>query len=626
MKTADLNSLIPNDVKMVIWDLDDTFWDGTLSEGGVNLNAANVQAVKTLCERGIVSSICSKNDFEDAKRVLEDAGIWSYFVFPRISFQAKGALIAEIINQANLRADNVLFLDDNHLNLKEALHFAPKLMVAHPIDVLPGLLSTAQSRGKNDVALTRLNQYKQLERKLHDFTANTNSNEDFLRSCGIQVTLDHDIESNLDRVIELINRSNQLNFTKVRIQGKAEEAKLRRKLCDREVYAGIVRVSDKYGDYGIVGFYLKKGEVLEHFVFSCRTMNMGIEQYVYERLGKPVCNIVGPVANGLEPFEQVDWITEVAKDEYGSTSSVSNDKLLLLGSCDIAAVGNYLSTDRAEFVTIERDGVSIRYDDFGFLLSNRETLRNSSNLGKIPCWQADEAIAFDRSLGEARTVIISLWVAFRGKHMITSDGVLIRVHPGGLGNYLEFHRPHWMKGAKIVQLSAEQNVELLRRSLDRIAALSPKATTRAILGANTRHSIAMGDEVDRLHRCMYNDAAKEYAESSGMYEFLSVDETVPIEQLADEWHFSRKGYHLIGTALLGRMNKQVIEPAADRFAAEFDLASFVGQGAQEVNKYDLGSGVGLKRHVKRLAQSNVLGRSVFRAFKSYQRKRKATAP
>ena len=43
-------------LKLVIWDLDDSFWDGTLSEGPVRLIEENVRLIKTLAERGIVSS------------------------------------------------------------------------------------------------------------------------------------------------------------------------------------------------------------------------------------------------------------------------------------------------------------------------------------------------------------------------------------------------------------------------------------------------------------------------------------------------------------------------------------------------------------------------------------------
>src|SRR5262249_60874733 len=104
---------------MVIWDLDDTFWDGTLAEGGAAFIDRNAEIVRTLATRGIISSICSKNDHLTAQELLERSGIWDYFVFPLISWDPKGKSVSEIIANAGLRAENVLFIDDNTINHEE---------------------------------------------------------------------------------------------------------------------------------------------------------------------------------------------------------------------------------------------------------------------------------------------------------------------------------------------------------------------------------------------------------------------------------------------------------------------------------------------------------------------------
>ena len=48
-------------IKLVIWDLDNTFWDGVISEGTVT--NPKTQILQQLVDRGIVNSICSRNDF-----------------------------------------------------------------------------------------------------------------------------------------------------------------------------------------------------------------------------------------------------------------------------------------------------------------------------------------------------------------------------------------------------------------------------------------------------------------------------------------------------------------------------------------------------------------------------------
>src|SRR5258708_23042620 len=123
---------IDNDVKMVIWDLDDTFWNGTLAEGGVELISSHGELVKTLAARGIISSIASKNDYNAAKGILEREGLWDYFVFPSISYDPKGKRVSEIIQNASLRPENILFIDDNILNLEEVRFFNKGIMLAQP--------------------------------------------------------------------------------------------------------------------------------------------------------------------------------------------------------------------------------------------------------------------------------------------------------------------------------------------------------------------------------------------------------------------------------------------------------------------------------------------------------------
>ena len=105
-------------IKLVIWDLDETFWKGTLSEEGIIPIQKNIDIINKLTNRGIINSIVSKNTFEIAKEKLVEIGVWDKFIFPTIEWSAKGPLIKELIDKCQLRASNVLFIDDNHLNLK----------------------------------------------------------------------------------------------------------------------------------------------------------------------------------------------------------------------------------------------------------------------------------------------------------------------------------------------------------------------------------------------------------------------------------------------------------------------------------------------------------------------------
>ena len=141
---------IQANVKLVIWDLDETLWQGTLSEEGVADIPAHTAMIRTLVDRGILCSICSKNDLAPVRAQLEQLGLWDLFVFPHVDWTPKGQAINTMLERMGLRAENALFLDDNHLNLQEAQFFNPGLMVVDATAGLDGLLDLPQLRGKAD--------------------------------------------------------------------------------------------------------------------------------------------------------------------------------------------------------------------------------------------------------------------------------------------------------------------------------------------------------------------------------------------------------------------------------------------------------------------------------------------
>ena len=77
---------------------------------------------------------------------------------------------------------------------------------------------------------------------------------------------------------------------------------------------GYVTVSDKFGDYGIVGFFAIENGWCEHFLFSCRTIGLGIEQYVYASLGWPALQVVGEVVKEVDKSPAPACL--MAKDIY----------------------------------------------------------------------------------------------------------------------------------------------------------------------------------------------------------------------------------------------------------------------------------------------------------------------
>ncbi|SDX67378.1 hypothetical protein [Hymenobacter psychrophilus] len=333
-------------IKLVIWDLDDTFWQGTLSEGSVTGLEANLQLVRDTAARGIVHTIVSKNDFAPAEARLRELGIWEMFVFARISWQPKGPIIKELLSQLQLRAANALFLDDNAANRAEAQFYSPDLRVADPTE-LPQLAPLLRASGQPDPTLSRLAQYKLLERQQQARTQ-YNDNLAFLRDAQVQIEFREGpaaVLPDAGRLEELINRSNQLNFTKRRVTLPELEASLR----DPARRWGTVRVHDRFGDYGLVGIYcLNRAENrLEQFVFSCRILHLGIEQFTYAHLGFPALEVRGEVATELSPTEKPTWITvAAAASETPAIPAAGPAKnrlrVLLKGGCDLGQLTPFL--------------------------------------------------------------------------------------------------------------------------------------------------------------------------------------------------------------------------------------------------------------------------------------------
>jgi len=365
-------------IKVVIWDLDDTFWRGTLSEGAIESLAENLALVRDTAARGIVHTIVSKNDFAAAEAQLVELGIRELFVFPQISWQPKGPIIRELLEKMQLRAPNALFLDDNPINRAEALFYNPDLQVADPAD-LPTLAPRLRASGKPDPGLSRLEQYKLLERQQQARSA-YHDNLAFLRDSRVRVEFREGptVLPDLDRIEELINRSNQLNFTKQRVT----QAELAAGLADENQRWGTVRVQDRFGDYGLVGVYSvdRRAHRLTQLVFSCRILHLGVEQFTYARLGFPALAVQGEVATELNPTDQPDWITvETAVPGAETAPAAAPEgrlRVLLKGGCDLGQLTPFLQAFQLavveEFNFVNENQIPVHVEHTALLRQGRE--------------------------------------------------------------------------------------------------------------------------------------------------------------------------------------------------------------------------------------------------------------
>ena len=548
---------VTHPVKLVVWDLDETLWAGTLSEEGIQMIAPHADMIRTLVDRGIMCAICSKNDFDQAKKAVQDLGLWDLFVFPHIAWSPKGQAIAKMIKDMGLRDENVLFLDDNHLNIEESVFFNPNLMtvLADGTD-LSALLDHEHLQGKDDSKHSRLKQYKVMEQKQSEQTEGGLSNTEFLSQSGIKVKVITDIAPHMDRVLELINRTNQLNFTKVRANTPEERAELDELLRVPGVHAGLIHAQDRYGDYGIVGFFCVRtrynGTTVHHFAFSCRTISMGIEQWVWDYLGRPEVPVRAPVANPVQSYDSVDWVTEVT--DFGDDGATVTDRhICLVGGCDLQQVSFYCGSKRDEFVNTQDDqGMLVRYDDVGFFINKRDpSLRHSKPLNNYLGYSLNDMNALDTSLASVELIILSLFFAVPGDNLFTYGGKAFggefwgTVPPARLKALMRkpeialpfakqmFHR----------RLSVEDRLDQVRQCFEHANRLRKPETPLFIIGANSD----FGPQAERNPevRRAFNAMCKSFCEATPGTILISPNELLDEDDIVDSDHYTRTGYFKI---------------------------------------------------------------------------------
>lgn len=265
-------------VKCVIWDLDNTLWDGILVEDGpekLRLKPGIVEIIKELDERGILHSIASKNNPEEALQVLKRFQLDEYFLFPQISWQPKSAAVKAIAGELNIGMNTLLFVDDSDFELREVGSACPDVRV----------IRADQYRGLPDLEACRvpvtaeaLGRRKMYQVEAARQTVATGFGQDymaFLRHCEITLNIRPLTEANLDRVHELTQRTNQMNFSGNRYTRELLHGILSTDYLDTYV----LDCEDRFGSYGVIGFSIvdRREPRMTDLMFSCRVQSKRVE-------------------------------------------------------------------------------------------------------------------------------------------------------------------------------------------------------------------------------------------------------------------------------------------------------------------------------------------------------------
>ena len=274
--------------KLVVWDLDNTLWPGTLLEGDVpDVPNERRAVVSKLDELGILQSIASRNDPDHALEHLRRLNLSEMFLHPQIGWNAKSKSIATITQRLNIGFNSVLFIDDDPFEREEVTQTFPEVRTIAPSQIeefiselslaAPG--ATIESRKRREMYLA------DAQREAAE-SAFEGPKHGFLASLKMKVTIDHATEADLDRAEELLARTNQLNATGT-VYSRTD---LMGFLHSPEYSLSIVSLDDRFGSYGKIGFVVlrihESAWRIKQFLLSCRVMSRGVGSVVLAYLFK----------------------------------------------------------------------------------------------------------------------------------------------------------------------------------------------------------------------------------------------------------------------------------------------------------------------------------------------------
>ena len=293
-----INAITSPPYKVIVLDCDNTIWKGVVGEEGVEGVAippalGRLQRLMVeLAGKGFLICLCSKNDESDVLEVFDKRSDMilkrEHLVSWRINWRSKSENLRSLAQELNLGLDSFIFLDDNPIECAEVRSGCPEVLALRlPLEEdIANFLGHVWAFDRLQVTSEdqqRTMMYKQ-EAERARFQMQALSIQDFLEGLNLQVNVFEPLYGQISRVAQLTQRTNQFNFTTMR----RTEAEIRR-LSELGLECRVVEVSDRFGDYGLVGVMIfgAVDEALEvdTFLLSCRVLNRGVEHRMFNELG-----------------------------------------------------------------------------------------------------------------------------------------------------------------------------------------------------------------------------------------------------------------------------------------------------------------------------------------------------
>lgn len=266
-------------IKCVVWDLDNTVWEGVLLESSAlpPLRPQVREVMQALDERGILQSVASRNEPEPALQALAAHGLDHFFLYPQIGWDAKSQSIAGIAEKLNIGIDTFAFIDDQIFERDEvaSVHASVRVFSDAMVPQLPALDDfmplhvTADSRKRREL-------YQKDALRAQAQEEFKGPQDAFLKTLDLALTLKPAQEADLFRAEELTIRTNQLNTTGVTYSVE----QLRSLIASDSHQVIVAELEDRYGSYGAIGLLLISQQAerwcIDLFLMSCRVMSRGV--------------------------------------------------------------------------------------------------------------------------------------------------------------------------------------------------------------------------------------------------------------------------------------------------------------------------------------------------------------
>ena len=290
--------------KCIVLDLDDTLWGGIVGEDGYEGIKLSPQfpgtsfvefqrVIQALHERGIILAINSRNNEDEALRVIRDHPYMvlreNNFASVKINWYDKISNTKAIAEELNIGLDSLVYFDDDPVNRELISSALPEVMTVDlPKD--PALyaqtlmdLNVFNTFSITDEDKRRGHMYIE-ERNRTQLEKSVSNLDDFLSQLKIKINIKEADKFTIPRISQLVLKTNQFNLTTKRFQ----EEEILRFSEDKNMLVGCAQTSDKFGDNGITGVFIvqKNPEYsewsIEAFLLSCRVMGRRIEDGIME--------------------------------------------------------------------------------------------------------------------------------------------------------------------------------------------------------------------------------------------------------------------------------------------------------------------------------------------------------